>query len=230
MSLKKNIKFGYLSKFNLYSGVYLRHLSISDHLFLQRTLLPFQTSSHRELRVSMCSWNLAGKNMNKNDHSDYLRKISSKLAMTNSDILVFGFQEIVEMKVSLTNIRKMMFQCEEISLKIKALLDKFLGETFICVSALNLMGILQLVYVHYRRYPDLNEIQFINWEEKFGGKAGFKMGNKGVVGSIFNLKHFGVFSFANCHLTHGFDKVNKRVQKIIQIINKVKGKKYKYIY
>lgn len=221
MSLRRTIKFGYLTRFNLYSGVYLRHINVSDHLFLQRTLLPFRSSVHRELRVGVCTWNLAGKNMLKHDH--FLHQICRKLSRANPDIAVLGFQEIVEMKMTWSNLKNIMFKCHEISLQIKGILDKALGKSFICVSALNLMGMLQLVYVHYRRYEDLVRSNFVNWEEKFGGKAGFKMGNKGAVGSVFELKNFGVFSFSNCHLTHGFDKVNKRVQKLLAIIDAVQS-------
>ena len=224
MSLQKNIKFGFLAKFNLYSGVFLRHINISDHLFLQRTILPFHTSAHRELRIAMCTWNLAGKDMTK--HSHYLKQISRKLSRQNPDIIVYGFQEIVEMKMSWVNLKNIMFKCEEISLQIKQILDKYLSDSYICVSARNLMGMLQMVYVHYRRYPDLHSSKFVNWDEKFGGKGGFKMGNKGVVGCIFDLSHFGVFSFSNCHLTHGFDKVKKRVQKVLEIIECVKSMSY----
>lgn len=222
MSLRRNIKFGYLSRFNLYSGSHLRHLNISDHLFLQRTLLPFGASAHRELRVGVCTWNLAGKNMLRHEH--LLRQICRKLARANPDIAVLGFQEIVEMKISWSNLKNIMFKCNEISLQIKGILDRALGKAFICVSALNLMGMLQLVYVHFRRYEDLVRPRFVNWEEKFGGKAGFKMGNKGAVGSVFELRHFGVFSFSNCHLTHGFDKVAKRVQKLLAIIEAVRSR------
>lgn len=224
MFLRRNIKFGFLSRFNLYSGVYLRHLNVSDHLFLQRTLLPFRTSAHRELRLAVCTWNIAGKNMRKN--KNFLNQICRKVSRANPDVVVLGFQEIVEMKISWTNLKNIMFKCHEISLQIKGILDSALGETFICISGLNLMGILQLVYVHYRRYEDLVGVRFANWQEKFGGKAGFKMGNKGAVGCLLELRGFGVFSFANCHLTHGFDKVAKRVQKLTAIIERIESEFY----
>lgn len=221
LSMKKKIQFGLLRKFNVYSGTELRHLDGSTHLFLQRTLLPFTPSTHRELRLGVLSWNLAGKDMGKSPH--FFRQICRRLTRANLDVISIGFQEIVEMKISWINLKNIIFKCEEISLQIKGLLDRFLGEGYICISSLNLMGILQLVYVHHRRYSDIIQNKFINWEDKYGGKAGIKMGNKGAVGSIFVLKHFGVLSFANCHLTHGFDKVKKREEKLISIIETLKS-------
>jgi hypothetical protein len=223
MSLRKKIQSGFLTKFNIYSGVYLHHINLSEHLFLQRSLLPFSITSHRELRFGICTWNLAGKDMGK--HFNYFEQISKKLTKNNLDIIVLGFQEIVELKISWGNLKKIMFKCEEISIQIKELWDRLIGGSYSCVSALNLMGIFQLVYVHHRRYGDILKNKFVNWEDKYGGKVGIKMGNKGAVGSIFHMKYFGILSFSNCHLTHGFDKVNKRLEKLLSIIEKVKSKK-----
>lgn len=200
-------------------------LNFSKHLSLQRKILPFPQARTHELRMAILTWNIAGKNMKKN--SFILTQILKKMIRSQPDLLVLGFQEIVELKMSFTNLKKIMFQCEEISLDIKKLVDQQVHGQFVCISALNVMGILQLVYVHRSLLSALDPGRFGNWNLKFGGKAGFKMGNKGAVSCLLKLKGFGSLTFSNCHLTHGFDKVKKRVSKLKKIIDAVNEKRGK---
>ena len=198
-------------------------LNFSKHLSLQRKLLPFPAARASELRLAALTWNIAGKNMKKN--AFVLTQICKRLIRSQPDLLVLGFQEIVELKMSFTNLKKIMFKCEEISLDIKHLVDEQVRGQFVCVSALNVTGILQLVYVHHSLMPAIDTHSFANWHHKFGGKAGFKMGNKGSVSTLIRLKPFGDLTFSNCHLTHGFDKVAKRVSKLKKMIVSIDEKR-----
>ena len=221
MYFSYNVDSSFKSKFNLFSECRENMLSWSHHVFFQRNFLPFSQPNKQELRIGIVTWNIAGKDLRK---GNYIDKLCMKLCRNNSDILVFGFQEIVELKLSFINIRNIVFSCETISMEIKEAIDKIIKVDYHCLSVRNLMGILQLVYIRRNRYSDIKMNLFRSFERKFGGKVGIKMGNKGSVTCMFELKDFGVFSFSNCHLTHGFDKVYKREANLEGIIERTASK------
>jgi hypothetical protein len=187
---------------------------------MQRVLLPFKKSKEFELRLGILSWNIAGKKIYKEVVP--IQKIIHKIITSNLDILVLGFQEIVELKFSLNNLKKMIFQFEKISKKIKECFEKNL-KSFICISVNNLSGLFQMIFIRRDRVSELDWYYHKNWQIKLGGAGALKMGNKGVVGSTFEIKNFGRFSFMNCHMVHGLSNLDKRIEHFNEIVRKLKG-------
>lgn len=205
--------------------IYRRHmdwLTASSHLHLQRLLLPFSGASDVELRVGVLSWNIAGKDLSK--ESTFMSKLTRELLLSNLDVITFGFQEIVELKLSFGNLGKMMFQCQSISRTIQTLLQRLLGSGFVCLSTNNLMGLLQLVFLRRELVPRVNWYFHRDWQVKLGGKGPLKMGNKGVVGCMFHLSGFGRLSFVNCHMVHGFHNLDRRIRHFAQIAGKMQSR------
>jgi hypothetical protein len=191
---------------------------ISKQLFFTRSYMPFNLL--KELRVGIFSWNIAGKDL---VSTHYVKEICDLMTDHHLDILVFGFQEIVEMKLNLTNLTNVMFRCGEISIALKKKIDEYLAPFYFCINIRNLMGMLQFVYVRSKIVNLVHKSSFKSKEKRFGGKGKFKMGNKGAVICMFDIKNFGRFSFSNCHLVHGFDKVNKRSKNIENILSSISG-------
>ena len=188
---------------------------------MQRAVLPYSRAKQIELRLGIISWNIAGKDLTKED--TFIQRITRDLALSNLDLIVFGFQEIVELKLTLMNINKMMFKCDSISEDIKKTLQKALGEEFVCLGYINMMGLLQIIFLRRDRVPEIDWYYHKNWKIKMGGSKAIKIGNKGVVASIFQLGDFGKFSFTNCHMVHGFKNLEKRIQNFTEATNKLQS-------
>lgn len=190
-------------------------LNASKHLSLQRLFLPFKNKSSSEIRLGILSWNIAGKNLQ--NHVGLMNELASEIFKANLDVFSIGFQEIVELKLSLQNITSMAFKCESISKDIKNLFLGYFQEHYTCISGVNLMGLLQLVFVRKEMVPKLDWHYHANWILKLGGKGGIKVGNKGCVSSIFALEGVGKISLTNCHLAHGLDNLPKRMSSFEEI-------------
>lgn len=148
------------------------------------------------------------------------------MVINNLDLIVYGFQEIVELKLSFGNLNKIMFQCSAISNKIRAILSESLGNGFICLGMVNLMGLLQIIFLRKDRLRDVDWYYHRDWTLKLGGTSTLKMGNKGVVAQSFKIKGLGKLSFMNSHLVHGFDKLQKRVDQFQETVMKLQSKRY----
>lgn len=210
-----------LSKKNPFYNRQLRFLTPSSHLFLQRALLPYQQAKRSELRVCVLSWNLAGRNLLKEEK--VLKRALDDLLIQNIDLMVFGFQEILELKMNL-NFLKKVFIHKKISKDIRDQLHGILGNEYECISTLNLLGMLQVVFIRKDRVRDLRSDYHQHWEIKFGGNSKMKFGNKGAIGTMFELMDFGRFSFINCHLTSGHNKIDKRIANSDEITKTLKGR------
>ena len=200
---------------------HMQYLTYSSHLYMQRVLLPFTKANGYELRLGILSWNIAGTKLHKKE--TYMDKLVHEIVTSNLDIFVLGLQEIVELKFSFSNLNKMMFQFDRITSKIKALFEAKLG-SFICISMNNLFGLFQMVFVRRRQLSEVDWFYHDNWQVKLGGAGAIKMGNKGVVGSLFEFKNFGRFAFLNCHMVHGLSNIDTRIEHFNEIGRKLKGK------
>jgi hypothetical protein len=196
-------------------------LNASKHLSLQRLLLPFKNKSSSELRLGVLTWNIAGKNLK--NHLELIEELVSTVSKANLDVISIGFQEIVELKLSLQNITSMAFKCESISKDIKNLFLGYFQQHYTCISAVNLMGLLQLVFIRRELVPKLDWHFHSNWNLKLGGKGGIKVGNKGCVSSVFALEGIGKISLTNCHLAHGLDNLPKRMSSFEEILKVSSG-------
>jgi hypothetical protein len=187
---------------------------------MQRVLLPYTKANEHELRLGVLSWNIAGKKLYKEEV--YVKKIIHEVITNNLDILVLGFQEIVELKFSFSNLSKMVFQFDKIVSKIKKIFETKLS-SFICISQNNLMGLFQMIFVRKQILSEVDWFYHHNWQIKLGGAGALKMGNKGVVGSIFEIRHFGRFSFMNCHMVHGLSNLDTRIEHFSELLRKLTG-------
>ena len=198
----------------------LKFLTPSSHLVLQRALLPFPQARRSELRICVFSWNIAGMDLEKEEK--VLKRAMDDLLIQSIDLMVFGFQEILELKLNF-NFLKKVFYCQTISRKIRDQLHSILGSDYECISTINLLGMLQLVFIRKDRIKDLRSDYNEYWELKFGGNSKMKFGNKGAVATMFELQDFGRFSFINCHLASGLKKMQKRIDNLDEITAKLKG-------
>jgi hypothetical protein len=200
----------------------MQYITSSSHLYIQRAVLPFKRAREVELRLGILSWNIAGKDLTKEEN--VINRITRDMIISNLDLIVFGFQEIVELKLSFMNLNKMMFQCMSISNQIKNILEKNLGDEFVCLGLTNLMGLFQVIFLRRDRLADVDWYYHRDWKLKLGGTKAIKMGNKGVIAQMIQINGFGKLTFINSHLVHGFDKVNKRVEQFDEVISKLQSK------
>lgn len=160
------------------------------------------------------TWNVGGFEPIKGvDFSKDLLNVENN---ANPDLVVFGFQEIVDLKsiknVVVPNNEKLIltwhnFLLSQLKYKFK--------ENYIFIFYKNLVGILMLIFA---KETMKNRITKMEYDSVKCGVMN-KLGNKGAIIIRFRIDDTSL-CFTNCHLEAGHKKMNERVININDIHNK----------
>lgn len=153
----------------------------------------------QRLKLVCVTYNVSG--CTPNNTSKELINLIAHIRSLNADIILFGLQEMIELKLKIKNFKKMMNsievirQWEYIFLKHMPTYRIKARETCLALQTFILVKKTQEKYL----------LSVNNEKVKLGI---MKMGNKGAI--ITSLNYNGIFiEFINCHLTSGFTTKNK---------------------
>ena len=153
----------------------------------------------QSFRVMVFSYNIAGSSPEGGDR--HLKSFFEKINSYSPDILVLGFQEIIELKIKLKNVKKMLNSIPVIK-KWEYIFIRELPNYKLILDE-NCLGLQSFIFVKRTK------ISFLLSSNINKVKLGLmNMGNKGAIVSYLNYK--GVFlEFINCHLSAGFGDASR---------------------
>lgn len=202
--LKNKYLYKFLNKEGVGGDTFYQDLKIREKQFV----------SYEDVSLMIVTWNVGGFEPIKGvDFSKDLLNVENN---ANPDLVVFGFQEIVDLKsiknVVVPNNEKLIltwhnFLLSQLKYKFK--------ENYIFIFYKNLVGILMLIFA---KETMKNRITKMEYDSVKCGVMN-KLGNKGAIIIRFRIDDTSL-CFTNCHLEAGHKKMNERVININDIHNK----------
>ena len=170
-----------------------------------------------ELQIAIITHNCSGITPNEKIRTNYLEKKEIK----NSDIIILGLQEIVEMKIK--NLKSIITNDNDFNRnKWLSYFEKKMSE-FEIVARSSLLGLFMIVFV---RRNICREFDVALVKHKLFKLGFMKFANKGGIYFEINVNSDRI-GFLNCHLESGEKKGNfvKRIEQIKKFEEYVKNRK-----
>ncbi|CAG8444452.1 8261_t:CDS:2, partial [Diversispora eburnea] len=178
---------------------------------------------YEEAKVLICSWNIdASRPPDLEQSAEGVKFLKSWFTSVESpDIIVIGFQEIVDLEskkeaaktMLLTKRKKEKKNIDNVNLRYKAWLDRLVkavhnaadGEKYEVISSENLIGLFTCIFV---KESERKLIRDIDVTKRKTGLKGYH-GNKGSIATRFIYDDSSI-CFVNCHLAAGQTKTVDR--------------------
>lgn len=157
--------------------------------------ISLEEKKYNGFRLFVMTWNLSG--ISAIMLSSRMTPIYNKIKETKPDVICFGFQEIVELKITLKNIKNMI-NTEMIVQQWENILKAYLSNYKLYFHK-NLLGLETFLLVHKDKINSMFSV------DDLLVKLGImNIGNKGAISVVFNFKNHYT-EIVNCHLSAGND-------------------------
>ena len=180
--------------------------------------------SEADLKLMIVTWNLGG--IRPHLCEGHLSPLFSKIIQHDPELLIIGFQEIIELKMTMKNIKYLM-QGEDMTAPWADIIALNLPK-YRFIYSRSLVGLQSFALARKDVARKVTEVD--DWLVKLGIMS---MGNKGSISFSISLKS-QCLSFSNCHLEAGFKDESRQarisnLEDILMDLGSVKQKK-KFAY
>ncbi|KAJ3415822.1 hypothetical protein HDV05_004095 [Chytridiales sp. JEL 0842] len=197
--------------------------------------------NYRTLKVFVGSWNIDANKPEALDgrpeHEQVLQQWFTQMRNDEPEMIVIGFQELVDLESKKVNAKKMLFQGTTKTIKghknnhaksnadgrftawkerLTRCVRELLGAKYRMVECQQLVGLFQCIFIQEK---ETLRLRAVSTHQVKTGLGGFH-GNKGAVATRFILEESS-FCFVNCHLAAHQNEVSARNNDAVSIRDKL---------